>query len=112
MQTSLFSNLKSILIQYRWRLVGSALMIAVSNGLLIVNPLLFRQAVMAISHTRRRQQGTGQPTLEAMAWILSRIYLGVGRLAYRRGLSFRLFEIPHAFGLFFRQPRCGMRDAP
>lgn len=48
MEETLFANLKSMVYLYRWRILGAAFLLAISNGLLIVNPLLFRQAVMAL----------------------------------------------------------------
>lgn len=46
MENNLFSNLKAILSRYRYRFLKAFLMVLLSNCLLILNPLVFRQAVM------------------------------------------------------------------
>ena len=48
MEKSLFNNLKVILFRYRWRFIKGFLMVLISNSLLIFNPLVFRQAVLAV----------------------------------------------------------------
>ncbi len=48
MEKDLFSNLKAILIEYRWRFLKAFLMVLTSNILLIANPVVLRQAVMAL----------------------------------------------------------------
>ena len=53
MEKSLFDNLTTTLIYYRWRFFRGFLLLLVSNLLLILNPLIFRQAINALdpSHT-------------------------------------------------------------
>lgn len=48
MQKSLLQNFKAVLIDYRVQLLKAIGMVAISNGLLVLNPLIFRQAVMAM----------------------------------------------------------------
>lgn len=48
MEKTLFESLKKVLVQYRGRFFLGFLMLLVSNALLILNPLVFRQAVMAV----------------------------------------------------------------
>lgn len=48
MEKSLYESLKKVLKQYRHRFFLGFLMLLVSNFLLIFNPLVFRQAVMAV----------------------------------------------------------------
>lgn len=51
MEPTLFQNLQNMLNTHRWRVWGAAAMLTLSNLLLIVNPLVFRQAVMAMDPT-------------------------------------------------------------
>lgn len=46
METNLSNNLKTILSRYRYRFLKAFLMVLFSNCLLILNPLIFRQAVL------------------------------------------------------------------
>jgi ATP-binding cassette, subfamily B, multidrug efflux pump len=48
MEKSLFDDLKVILFHYRWPFTKATLMVLISNFLMILNPLVFRQAVMAL----------------------------------------------------------------
>ncbi len=48
MEKSLFDSLKAVLFQYRMRYIFGFLMLLASNLLLVLNPLVFRQAVMAV----------------------------------------------------------------
>lgn len=48
MEKSLFENLLVILRKYRLRFFQGFCMVLISNGLLIINPLVFRQAVIAV----------------------------------------------------------------
>lgn len=48
MEKSLLRNLLAIIRQYRMRLLRGALFLLVSNGLLILNPLIMRQAILAL----------------------------------------------------------------
>jgi len=49
MEPTLFLNLKAVVNRYRWRLLFTAATVAISNFLLVINPLIFRQAVMAVT---------------------------------------------------------------
>lgn len=60
MQKTLLHNLLYILRRYRPAFLKSLLMLIISNGLLIANPLLFRQAVMAMDPTE---------SLTATSWL-------------------------------------------
>jgi len=51
MEKTLFQNFRVILSDYRAQFLQAFLMVLVSNGLLILNPLVFRQAVMAMEGT-------------------------------------------------------------
>lgn len=57
MEKNLFSNLKAILYRYRLRFLKAFLMVSVSNCLLILNPLVFRQAVMHMDKHAEKQSG-------------------------------------------------------
>ena len=48
MESSLFESLIRVLVQYRGRFFLGFIMLVISNTLLILNPLVFRQAVMAV----------------------------------------------------------------
>jgi len=62
MKKNLFSDIISMLGRYRARLSLALFMLIISNGLLIVNPLLFRQAVVAMD------PAAGQP-IGPFAWV-------------------------------------------
>lgn len=57
MEKSLFESLKKVLWQYKGRFFLGFLMLLVSNGLLIFNPLVFRQAVMAVDPNSPIEEG-------------------------------------------------------
>ena len=64
MEKSLLNNLLAITRRY-WRRLGVALaMVMISNGLLVFNPLVFRQAILSIS-PQNGEQGKGLPALLA-----------------------------------------------
>lgn len=49
MEKNLLADLKKILISYRWSFLKAFTMLLLSNCLLIVNPLIFRHAIIALS---------------------------------------------------------------
>ena len=64
MKKSLFSNIISIISRYRSRLSLALIMLMISNGLAVINPLIFRQAIVAMDPL------AGQPT-GPFAWMHS-----------------------------------------
>ena len=57
MENSLLEDMKGLIGRYRWQFSRAFLMVLASNVLLILNPLLFRQAVMALDKTTGSPQG-------------------------------------------------------
>ncbi|CCB90752.1 multidrug resistance-like ATP-binding protein MdlA [Waddlia chondrophila 2032/99] len=57
MEKSLFESLKKVLWQYKEKFFLGFLMLLVSNGLLIFNPLVFRQAVIAVDPNSPVEEG-------------------------------------------------------
>lgn len=57
MEKSLFASLGATLKEYRWRFFLGFLMVLASNLLLILNPLVMRQAVMALDSSSGMDQG-------------------------------------------------------
>jgi ATP-binding cassette subfamily B multidrug efflux pump len=94
MEKNLFLNLKAVLWQHRWRFLKGLLMLIVANGLLIVNPLIFRQAVLALDSQVDPAEGTflhfinryfGSYTHSLLLWvgILLLVALVAGFFKYR-----------------------------
>lgn len=52
MEDTLIANLKGTIYRYRWRILFSFTLLAISNVLLIVNPLIFRKAVVSLDGTK------------------------------------------------------------
>lgn len=67
MEKSLFESLKKVLVQYRGRFFLGFLMLLISNALLILNPLIFRQAVMAVDPNSPIEEG---PLHDFFWWFL------------------------------------------
>lgn len=51
MQPTLLSQLCSVVRQYRWRYAGALITIILSNGLIVLNPLIFRYAIAVYDRT-------------------------------------------------------------
>lgn len=59
MEATLFEHMKVIFSCYRWRFFQASVMVLISNCLLILNPLIFRQAVLEMSISNGRPGGMG-----------------------------------------------------
>lgn len=79
MESSLFNNLKALLFHYRSRFLKAFFMVLISNCLLILNPLIFRQAVMHMDVHMQQPTGLLATTLHTFlgpnlqylaAWII------------------------------------------
>jgi len=57
MKQSLLLDLRDTLYRYRWQYFKATLTLLVSNLLLVVNPLLFRQALMAVETSKNDSEG-------------------------------------------------------
>ena len=66
MEKSLFENLIAILNEYRWRFLKSFLLVLFSNCLLILNPMIFRQAVQSLDRQSQPSSGLLASTLSAV----------------------------------------------
>lgn len=55
MKQSLWLDLQDVLYRYRWRFFKATLTLFVSNLLLVINPLIFRQALTAIEMSKNSQ---------------------------------------------------------
>jgi len=75
MEKSLIDNLKVVLIRYRWRLLKGFLMMLVSNSLLILNPLIFRQAVMAFDPSSPETDGF---LVSRFGWLMGEHKASIG----------------------------------
>ena len=69
MEPTLFANLRAIIWRNRLRLSGAFLMLLTSNLLQIFNPLLFRQALIAVDPAAGKLQGFFS---EAIIWLFGR----------------------------------------
>lgn len=66
MENNLFKNLKAILHRYRLRFFKAFLMVLISNCLLILNPLVFRQAVMQMDINAAKPVGVLADILQSI----------------------------------------------
>lgn len=75
MNKSLLKNLFATIIRYRFRLILAFLMILIGNGLLVVNPLLFRQALLTLYFPSSEETNSFFPLLkEWMSVHLRSVY--------------------------------------
>lgn len=75
MEKNLFANLKALIGHYRWRFAKAFLMVLLSNCLLILNPLVFRQAVMRLDVNGEKPEGFLD---EILRWILGAHIQAIG----------------------------------
>ncbi len=66
MEISLFSNIRRILTRYRKRFLYALIMVFISNFLMVFNPLVFRQAVMAIDPEVNDAEGLLYPLFHSV----------------------------------------------
>lgn len=66
MEKTLWQNLKAIFMQYQWRFAKAILMVLAANVFLILNPLVFRQAILALS----TPLSTTTPFSNFLWWLL------------------------------------------
>lgn len=64
MQKTLFKDLLALLKRYRYRYIAASLLVIVANILVIINPLVFRQAIIAMDPSAGVAEGTFALTLQ------------------------------------------------
>ncbi|MBA3723108.1 MAG: ABC transporter ATP-binding protein [Parachlamydiaceae bacterium] len=102
MKKNLFSNLLQIISQYRLRLIIATIMIFISNGLLILNPLIFRQALIAVSPQEHPEHTIvnnffsnflGNYYSSAIAWTLILLAIAIISAAFKYYMRLIFFAI-------------------
>lgn len=66
MEKNLWANLKGVICQYRWRFSKAMVLVVIANLLMVLNPLIFRQAVAAMDTNAGQVSGV---LGEALRWL-------------------------------------------
>jgi len=102
MEKSLYKNLLGLLAKYRWRFIAAFLMVLISNLLLILNPLIFREAIYAFDPSSHRIQnwvGTsthwllGSFTSSILAWAVLLITIALVSSYFKYWMRFAFISI-------------------
>lgn len=108
MKPSLLSDLQDILYRYRWQYAKATVVLIFSNLLLVINPLLLREALNSL-------EGQSQPPVEGFKAILGQAYSSIwfwtGLLLFIAGISaYCKYLMRIGFISISREAECDLRE--
>jgi len=92
MDRNLWENLKAIFFAYRWRYLTAALLVVIGNGLMLLNPLVFREALILMNHKQSSESGNfnhiissvlGEHQKSLWVWVCILLMLTTGACLFK-----------------------------
>lgn len=84
MDSNLFRNIFSIAKQYKWRFLRAFAMVSFSNALLILNPLIFRRAILSLEV---------QPATSVYSWAIILLSISLVAASFKYWMRVSFIEI-------------------